>query len=172
MRIGFIGLGNVGGQLAGNLLRHGAELTVRDLDAARVADFVARGAKAAASPRELAGAVDLVITCLPSPVICAQVMESTDGVLSGLSAGKIWLEMSTTDQAEAKHLGAAGESVGRLCAGFTPCPAAAIVRRPATYRFLRAASVPPLSASCRCSPYWGSESCIPARWDPPRHSRF
>ena len=54
LRVGFIGLGNVGGQLAGNLLRHGVPLTVRDLDAARVADFVARGARAAASPRELA----------------------------------------------------------------------------------------------------------------------
>ena len=42
LRIGFIGLGNVGGQLAGNLLRHGMELTVRDLDPQRVASFVAR----------------------------------------------------------------------------------------------------------------------------------
>ncbi|TLY64933.1 MAG: NAD(P)-dependent oxidoreductase, partial [Gammaproteobacteria bacterium] len=74
MRIGFIGLGNVGGQLAGNLLRHGIELTVRDLDPQRVASFVARGAKPAHSPRELAAGVDLVITCLPSPAVSAQVM--------------------------------------------------------------------------------------------------
>jgi 3-hydroxyisobutyrate dehydrogenase len=104
LRVGFIGLGNVGSQLAGNLLRHGVDLTVRDLDAARVADFVARGAKSAASPRELAAAVDLVITCLPSPAICAAVMEAPDGILAGLAAGKIWLEMSTTDAAEVRRL--------------------------------------------------------------------
>ncbi len=106
MRIGFIGLGNVGGQLAGNLLRHGVDLTVRDLDAERVADFVARGAKAAETARQLAQEVDLVITCLPSPAISADVMESRDGVLAGLRPGNIWLEMSTTDQGEIKRLGA------------------------------------------------------------------
>ncbi len=106
LRVGFIGLGNVGGQLAGNLLRHGVDLTVRDLDEARVADFVARGAHSAASPRELAAAVDLVITCLPSPAVSAAVMEAADGVLAGLSPGKIWLEMSTTDEAEARRLAA------------------------------------------------------------------
>ena len=110
MRIGFIGLGNAGGQLAGNLLRQGMDLTVRDLDAPRVADFVARGAKAAQSPRQLASAVDLIITCLPSPVICADVMESSEGVLAGLTPGQIWLEMSTTDQSEAKRLGAKVEA--------------------------------------------------------------
>jgi len=106
LRIGFIGLGNVGGQLAGNLQRHGVPLTVRDLDAARVAAFVARGARAAASPRELAADSDLVITCLPSPAISAAVMEAPDGVLAGLTAGKIWLEMSTTDYAEVRRLAA------------------------------------------------------------------
>jgi len=45
-RIGFIGLGNVGSQLAANLQRHGVDLTVRDLDPARVAPFVSRGARA------------------------------------------------------------------------------------------------------------------------------
>jgi 3-hydroxyisobutyrate dehydrogenase len=106
LRVGFIGLGNVGGQLAGNLLRHGVDLTVRDLDSSRVAAFVARGAKSAASPRALAAAVDLVITCLPSPAASARVMESEDGVLAGLANGSIWLEMSTSDHAEVRRLGA------------------------------------------------------------------
>ncbi|TLY82731.1 MAG: NAD(P)-dependent oxidoreductase, partial [Gammaproteobacteria bacterium] len=89
MRIGFIGLGNVGSQLAGNLLRHGLDLTVRDVDPERVAALVARGARAADSPRELATGVELVITCLPSPAVSAQVMEQPDGVLAGLARGKI-----------------------------------------------------------------------------------
>ncbi len=66
-RIGFIGLGNVGASLAGNLLRHGVDLTVRDLDEEAVAQFVAKGAKRADSPRAMAEACDIVITCLPSP---------------------------------------------------------------------------------------------------------
>jgi len=48
MRVGFIGLGNVGAKLAGSLLRNGVDLTIHDLDAACVADFVARGAAAGA----------------------------------------------------------------------------------------------------------------------------
>ncbi len=112
LRIGLIGLGNVGGQLAGNLLRHAVNLTVRDLNPERVAALVARGARAARSPRELAQAVDIVITCLPSPVISAEVMEAPDGVLAGISPGKIWLEMSTTDHAEACRLAARVEALG------------------------------------------------------------
>jgi len=105
LRIGFIGLGNVGSRLAGNLQSQGVDLTVRDLDAARVAPFLSRGASTAASPRGLAAGVDIVITCLPSPAACAQVMEAPDGVLAGLGPGKIWLEMSTTDPAEVRRLG-------------------------------------------------------------------
>lgn len=129
LRIGFIGLGNVGSQLAGNLLRHGIELTVRDLDLERVAAFVARGAHAAASPRELAAAVDIVITCLPSPEISAQVMEQPDGVLAGLTTGKIWLEMSTTDPAEARRLAQRVEERGALA---MDCPVSGGCHRAAT----------------------------------------
>ena len=76
MKIGFIGLGNVGGKLAGSLLRDGFDLTVRDLDEALLKAFVDRGATSAASPKEMAEKVDLIITCLPSPTVCATVMES------------------------------------------------------------------------------------------------
>jgi len=106
LRIGFIGLGNVGSQLAGNLLRHGVNLTVRDIDEGRVAALVARGARAAGSPRELAANVDVVITCLPSPAVCAAVMEGEDGVLAALARGALWLEMSTTDHEEVCRLAA------------------------------------------------------------------
>jgi 3-hydroxyisobutyrate dehydrogenase len=129
LRIGFIGLGNVGGQLAGNLLRHGVHLTVRDVDAARVAQFVARGARSAVSPRELAEEVDIVITCLPSPAISAEVMEAPDGVLAGLKAGKIWLEMSTTDQAEARRLAGRVEAQGAFA---MDCPVSGGCHRAAT----------------------------------------
>ncbi len=129
LRVGFIGLGNVGGQLAGNLLSHGVDLTVRDLDPLRVAAFTARGAKAAASPRAMAQAVDVLITCLPSPAASASVMEEADGVLAGLTPGKVWLEMSTTDQAEARRLAA---RVAALGAAALDCPVSGGCHRAAT----------------------------------------
>ena len=112
MKIGFIGLGNVGGKLAGSLLRNGFDLTVRDLDRAAAEHFLADGAAWAESPQALAEAVDLVITCLPSPAVVSQVMEAEDGVLAGLGPGKMWLEMSTTDEAEVRRLGALVEAAG------------------------------------------------------------
>ena len=105
MKVGFIGLGNVGGKLAKSLLRNKFDLTVRDLDKDIVKSFLDLGARVANSAKELTEQVDLVITCLPSPQICAEVMEGTDGILNGLSENKIWLEMSTTDEAEVKRIG-------------------------------------------------------------------
>jgi 3-hydroxyisobutyrate dehydrogenase len=119
MKIGFIGLGNVGGKLAGSLLRNGHDLTVRDLDDALVADFVRRGASSAASPRELAEKVDLLITCLPSPAASAAVAEGADGFLAVMRPGQVWLEMSTTDYEEVIRLGALVEARGGL---FMECP--------------------------------------------------
>jgi len=105
MKIGFIGLGNVGGKLAGSLLRNKFDLTVRDLDENLTNKFKNLGAKVVNSAKELSEQVDLIITCLPSPKICAEVMEGEDGVINGLSENKIWLEMSTTDEAEIKRIG-------------------------------------------------------------------
>jgi 3-hydroxyisobutyrate dehydrogenase len=105
MKIGFIGLGNVGGKLASSLLRNKFDLTVRDLEKNLTNDFKNRGAKVSKTAKELAEQTDLIITCLPSPEVCAKVMESTEGVINGLSKNKIWLEMSTTDESEVKRLG-------------------------------------------------------------------
>jgi 3-hydroxyisobutyrate dehydrogenase len=105
MKVGFIGLGNVGGKLAKSLLRNKFDLTVRDLDKDLTKSFSDLGAKVANSAKELAEQVDLIITCLPSPQICAEVMEGNEGILDGLSENKIWLEMSTTDEAEVKRIG-------------------------------------------------------------------
>ncbi len=114
MKVGFIGLGNAGGKLAGSLLRNGYDLTVRDLNKEFVNKFVERGANTGLSPKEMAEHCDVMITCLPSPKVCSEVMESKDGVLAGLSKGKIWLEMSTTDEAEIRRIGALVDAVGAL----------------------------------------------------------
>ena len=105
MKVGFVGLGNVGGKLANSLLRNKFDLIVRDLDENLTKPFLKLGAKVANSAKELAEQVDLIITCLPSTKICAEVMEGKNGILEGLSKDKIWLEMSTTDEAEIKRIG-------------------------------------------------------------------
>ena len=119
MKVGFIGLGNVGSKLSGSLLRNGYDLMVRDLNQELVESFVTRGATAAPSPQYLATHCDIIITCLPSPAACATVMEAEDGVISGLSAGKIWLEMSTTDEGEVRRI---GERVKAMGAEPIDCP--------------------------------------------------
>ena len=103
MKIGFIGLGNVGGKLSGSLLRNGVALMVHDLDADLVAAKVADGATAAQGPAQMMRHCDAVITCLPSPAASDAVMQE---MLPEMGPGKIWMEMSTTDEAEVKRLGA------------------------------------------------------------------
>ncbi len=127
--IGFVGLGNVGGKLAGSVARNGFDLVVHDLDRSVVEEFVARGAAVAESPRELARRCDVVITCLPSPAASAVVVEGPDGLLEGWSAGKVWLEMSTTDESEITRLGALV-----IAAGGEPvdCPVSGGCHRAAT----------------------------------------
>tara|TARA_B100001996_G_scaffold375845_1_gene356321 strand:+ start:75 stop:1016 length:942 start_codon:yes stop_codon:yes gene_type:complete len=114
MKIGFVGLGNVGGKLAGSLLRNKFDLTIRDLDNKISKKFIDKGAKVTKTAKELAENSDLIITCLPSPKICAEVMEAKDGVINGLSKNKIWLEMSTTDEFEIKRLGKLVASKGAI----------------------------------------------------------
>jgi 3-hydroxyisobutyrate dehydrogenase len=129
MKVGFIGLGNVGGKLAGSLLRNGFDLTVRDLDRTLAQSFLDKGAQWGESPKAMAEACDVVITCLPSPAASAKVMEADDGILAGLSAGKIWAEMSTTDEAEVKRLGALVAAKG---ASPVDCPVSGGCHRAAT----------------------------------------
>jgi len=127
--VGFIGLGNVGGKLAGSLLRNGVELTVRDLDPDVAQPFIDAGAAWGESPTAMAEACDIIITCLPSPAASAAVMEADDGILAGLGAGKIWAEMSTTDEAEVTRLGAKVAATG---ADAVDCPVSGGCHRAAT----------------------------------------
>ncbi|MCP4318071.1 MAG: NAD(P)-dependent oxidoreductase [Hyphomicrobiales bacterium] len=114
MKIGFIGLGNVGGKLSGSLLRNGFDLTVRDADRNAAKPLLEGGATWANSGRQLAEECDVIITCLPSPAISAQVLEEQGGVLEGISDGKIWLEMSTTEVEDVRRLGALVETRGGI----------------------------------------------------------
>lgn len=112
MQIGFIGLGNVGGKLAGSLLRNGHELIVRDLEPTLAEPFITRGARFGDSPAVMAERCDVIITCLPSPAACARVVEGENGIITGMTPATIWAEMSTTDEAEVKRLGARVRAAG------------------------------------------------------------
>ena len=129
MKIGFIGLGNVGAKLAGSLQRNGFGLMVRDLDKARAQPFVDAGAALGESPLVMATQCDMLITCLPNPAASAATMEGEDGALAGFSEGKIWAEMSTTDETEVKRLGALVEARG---AQPMDCPVSGGCHRAAT----------------------------------------
>ena len=129
MRVGFIGLGNVGGKLAGSLIRNNLDVMVRDLDRDVAQPFIDQGAAWGATPKAMMEACDLVITCLPSPAASAAVMEAEDGILAGMSAGKIWAEMSTTDESEVKRL---GEMVKAKGGSPVDCPVSGGCHRAAT----------------------------------------
>ena len=129
LAIGFVGLGNVGGKLAGSLLRNGVNLAVRDLDDDLVADFVSRGAREASTPAELAATCDVIITCLPSPAASAAVLEADDGLLAAWRPGTVWMEMSTTDSAEITRLGALVAAAGGAA---VDCPVSGGCHRAAT----------------------------------------
>ena len=74
MRVGFVGLGNVGAKLAGSLLRNGHDLMVHDLNQDFVAEFVTRGAVDGGDSANLMRECEAVITCLPSPQACDAVV--------------------------------------------------------------------------------------------------
>lgn len=102
-RVAVIGLGNIGGGIARNLLRAGRDVTVVDLDSEKVLDLVTRGARAGSSPGDAAREVDVVITSLPGP---RQIAAVGADLIAHLRPGSAWLEMSTNDLATARRLAA------------------------------------------------------------------
>ena len=96
------------------------------MNADLVAELVAKGARAAEGPAQLMRDCDAVITCLPSPAASNAVMQE---MLSEVGPGKIWLEMSTTDEAEVKCLGA---EVIKRGAAAVDCPVSGGCHRAAT----------------------------------------
>jgi 3-hydroxyisobutyrate dehydrogenase len=98
VKLGFVGLGNLGGHLAASLVRAGFELSVCDLDRSRADGLLEAGATWCATPRGVAEASDAVLTCLPSPAAVAAVVESDDGALAGLRPGTTWIDLSTSDR--------------------------------------------------------------------------
>jgi len=94
-RIGFIGLGIMGTPMCRNILKAGFPLVVNDVLAAPMEALAKLGAATAASPAELARQTDIIITCLPNADIVEQVVTGADGILTGASAGQVYVDMTT-----------------------------------------------------------------------------
>jgi 3-hydroxyisobutyrate dehydrogenase-like beta-hydroxyacid dehydrogenase len=97
MKVGFVGLGVMGGPMALNILKGGHDLTVFDLNPEAVARLTKAGAKAANSPREVGAASEVVVTMLPEPHHVEKVVLGEDGVAAGLQPNGIVIDMSTID---------------------------------------------------------------------------
>jgi len=95
MRIGFIGLGNMGGPMASNLMKAGHTLVVHDVRPQAAAPHLERGAKWAASPRDVARESELILTSLPGPPEVEAVALGAEGIIHGANPGSIYADLST-----------------------------------------------------------------------------
>ena len=110
-RIGFIGLGNMGGPMAANLVKAGHSVAAFDLSAERVAAAVSAGAEAAPNSRAALSGSEIVITMLPSGREAEAVYLGSGGLVARAGAGTLLVDCSTIDVATARRLN--GEAAGR-----------------------------------------------------------
>ncbi len=113
MKVGYIGLGAMGGSLARHLVKS-HELMVWDLNARAVADLVERGAKAASTGAELARACDIVMLCLPRTSNVREVIFSSSGVQDGITAGKLVVDQTSGVPQETAEIARRLEKLGVL----------------------------------------------------------
>ncbi len=112
MKIGFIGLGIMGRPMAKNLVKAGHELVVFDFNKEAVEDLVSCGAQAAASGKEVASQVGVVITMVPNSPHVRAALLGKDGVAEGAKPGTVVIDMSSIDPTESKAIGAELEKFG------------------------------------------------------------
>ena len=96
MKVGFIGLGTMGGSMAYNALDGGNELVVHDINPASATRHLEAGAVWADSPREVAEQSEIVFTSLPGPTEVEAVALGESGIMEGMSAGKVYFDLSTS----------------------------------------------------------------------------
>jgi 3-hydroxyisobutyrate dehydrogenase len=103
IRYGYVGLGNLGGHLAANLIRAGFPVTVFDRDRSLADRHAAMGATVADTAGDLAAGVDHVVTCLPAPAVSEAVLAE---ILPRMRPGATWIENSTLGRDDILRLGA------------------------------------------------------------------
>jgi len=103
-KIGFIGLGAMGGPMAKNLCKKGYPLIVYDLIRERMAPLLQEGARPAASSRQVAEESEVVITMVPSSPHVREVILGPSGVIEGVARGSIVIDMSTIDPVTTREI--------------------------------------------------------------------
>ncbi len=111
-RVGFIGLGNMGGPMCGHLAAAGYSVSAFDLDAAALARAVDSGARAASGVAECARQAEVLITMLPAPPQVEQVLLGADGAIAALAPGSLAIDMSTSSTAVGARVVAAASERG------------------------------------------------------------
>ena len=111
-RIGFIGLGRMGGNMAARLLAAGYPIYGEEQTRADAQGLIQRGLQWRDTPREVAEAADVVFTSLPDDEVLEVVASGPDGILAGLAAGKIWVDMSTVSPRASRELAARVRELG------------------------------------------------------------
>ncbi len=106
-RIGFIGLGLMGGNMVENLQNKGFEPIVMDLNKEAVDAVVARGASVANSPKELAAASDIIMLCLTTSEVVEKLVYGDNGILAGVNEGAVLIDFGTSIPASTRKIGAA-----------------------------------------------------------------
>ena len=107
-KIGFIGLGLMGGNMVECLQNNGFELNVMDLDKEAVAAVLVRGnANESSSAKELAESSDIVMLCLTTSAVVESLMYAEDGILAGIKEGSVVIDFGTSIPASTRKIGAA-----------------------------------------------------------------
>jgi 3-hydroxyisobutyrate dehydrogenase-like beta-hydroxyacid dehydrogenase len=112
MRIGFIGLGIMGGRMAANLQKRGHSLVVFNRTREKADPLVAQGARWADSPAALAREVEVVFTMLAHPGAVEEAVLGKDGFLSRLRPDQMWIDCSTVNPSFSKRMAAEARALG------------------------------------------------------------
>ncbi len=106
-RIGFIGLGLMGGNMVENLQNRGFEPIVMDLNQDAVDAVLARGATQVTTAKELAANSDIIMLCLTTSEVVEKLVYSEDGILAGINQGAVLIDYGTSIPASTRKIGAA-----------------------------------------------------------------
>jgi len=111
-KIGFVGLGHMGGSMAARFLAAGYPVYGEEQNRAHAQGLVEAGLRWCETPRDVTEATDIVFTSLPNDAVLEVVGSGPDGILAGLAAGKIWVDVSTVSPRASRGLAERARALG------------------------------------------------------------
>ena len=114
--VGFIGLGNLGTPMARNIQRAGFPMVVFDVAEGATRPLLEGGARFATSPGEVAAASEVILSSVPGPPEVEQVSLGPEGIVSGISEGDVYVDLSTSRPSLIREIGSVFEGEGCPCA--------------------------------------------------------